>query len=126
MDTIDEQLKNIALLEVPNQMHHSVMRAVNYRRLRPVLLVGFFLLVSIFILIAWRINMKLIDAEFSDMMKDFFGSFELSFYFIGTVLGSFFEIISPALFFSGIFSLLGAVYIGNKIKNYEFIKTKTA
>ena len=126
MEKIDEQLKNIALAEFPAEMHQSIMRAVDYRRIRPVLLVGFFLLASIFVLTAWHINIKLVNAEFSDMMKDFFGSFELSFYFVGTVLGSFFEIISPTLVLSGILSLVGTIYLGKKIKTFEFSKTKTA
>ena len=126
MEKIDEQLKNMAELGIPIEVHQSVMRAVKYRSLRPIFLIGFFLLVFAFVLSAWHINVKLLDAEFGDMMRDFFGSFELSFDFIGAVFGSFFEIVSPALFLSGVFSLFGLLYLGRKIKTYEFGKIKTA
>ncbi len=57
------------------------------------------------------------------MMGDFFTGFDLSFSFIGTILGSFFEIISPALILSALFSLVGAIYIGKKIVGEgQFVK----
>jgi hypothetical protein len=100
-------------------MHHSVMRRVHYRRLRPVLLVSFVLLILNFLIIAWHINAKLIDAEFLDMTRDFFEVFSFNFSFISTMWTSFFEIISPMLFLSAFLSLLGAIYMGKEISFYS-------
>jgi hypothetical protein len=118
-DKIDEQLNNLSVLEIPTGMHHSVMRRVNYRRLRPVLFVSFILLAFNFLIIAWHINAKLIDAEFLDMAQDFFEVFKFNFSFISTMWTSFFEIISPMLFLSAFLSLVGAIYTGKEISLYS-------
>lgn len=120
MEKIDEQLNNLSLAEAPFGLHQSVMRGVNYRRFRPVLFLAFALLIFNFIVIAWRINAKLIDAEFLDMAQDFFAVFNFDFSFVNTIVSSFFEIISPALFTSAVLSLLGAIYIGKQITSYQF------
>ena len=120
MEKIEEQLNNLSVVKVPIGMHQSVMRKINYRRVKPILLTAFILLILNFIVLAWHINMKLVDAEFSDMLADFFESFDLSFYFISTILGSFFEIVSPLIFGTLLLNLIGAIYVGKKIKTSEF------
>ena len=121
-DKIDEQLNNLFVIEVPVGMHQSVMRGVHYRRLRPALFIGFVLLVFNFLIITWRINAKLIDAEFLDMARDFLDVFSFNFSYISTMWGSFFEIISPMFFLSAVLSLVGAIYIGKEISFHQFRK----
>ncbi|MCX6751835.1 MAG: hypothetical protein NT161_03700 [Candidatus Nomurabacteria bacterium] len=116
MEKIDEQLNNLSLIEIPVGMHQSIMHKVNYKRIKPILFSVLGLLVLNFFIIAWHINGKLVNAEFSDMMKDFFETFDLSFYFVGTILGSFFEIVSPAIVLSLLLNLGGAIYVGKKIR----------
>src|ERR1035437_4767192 len=118
MEKIDEHLNNLNMVEIPVHLHQSVMRQVNYKKIKPVLFVAFALLLFNFLVIAWHINAKLIDAEFLDMTKDFFEVFSFNFSFISTMWGSFFEIISPTLALSAILSLAGVVYIGKKITVY--------
>jgi hypothetical protein len=122
MEKIDEQLNNLSVVEVPTLVHQSVMRKVNYQKIKPALFIAFALLVFNFLVIAWHINAKLIDAEFADMTQDFFEVFNFNFSFIGTVWVSFFEIISPMLFLSAVLSLIGAIYTGKKISFYQFGK----
>jgi hypothetical protein len=121
-DKIDEQLNNLSVTEVPIGMHHSVMREIHSRRLRPALIVSFILLAFNFLIIAWRINAKLIDAEFIDMAQDFLDVFSFNFSYISTMWGSFFEIISPVFFLSAVLSLMGAIYIGKEISFHQFRK----
>ena len=120
MEKIDEQLNNLALVNVPFQMHQSTMHKVNYWRLRPIFFGSFILLIFNLVLTIWRINNKLIDAEFFDMMHDFLDSFVWSFSFISTIIESFFEIISPVIFVSLILNLIGVIYIGKKIKTFMY------
>ena len=122
MDKIDEQLNNLSQVEVPIGMHQFVMRRINYKKLRPVFFITFTLLILNFITIVWHINTKLIDAEFTDMMKDFFEVFSFNFSFIKTMLESFFEIISPLLLVSAMLSIIGAIYTGKKMNFYHFSK----
>jgi len=121
MEKIDEQLNNISLVEVPSGMHQFVMRKINYKKLQPVLLVAFSLLVLNFIVIVWHINAKLIDAEFTDMMQDFFEVFNFNLSFFSIMWVSFFEIISPMLVLSAILSLAGIIYTGKKINSFRLI-----
>ena len=120
MEKIDEQLNSLSLIEIPVGMHQSVMRRVNYQKIKPVLFIVFTLLAFSFLATTWYINVKLVDAEFVDMAQDFFNVFNFNFAFIDTIWGSFFEIISPTLFLSAILSLAGAIYIGKKITVYQF------
>jgi hypothetical protein len=122
MEKIDEQLNNLFMAEVPIGMHQFVMRKVNYQKIKPVLFVSFVLLAFNFLIIAWHINAKLIDAEFIDMTQDFFEVFHFNFSFISTMWVSFFEIISPTLALSAILSLVGAIYTGKEISFYQFGK----
>lgn len=122
IDKIDEQLNNLAVAEIPAGMHQSIMRKVNYQKIKPVLFIAFLLLVLNFLIIGWHINAKLIDAEFIDMTQDFLEVFSFNFAFINTILVSFFEIISPVLVLSAILSLVGAIYTGKKISFYYLAK----
>jgi hypothetical protein len=122
MEKIEEQLNNLFWAEIPFDLHQSVMRKINYQKIKPVLFSSFILLALNFLLIAWHINAKLIDAEFIDMTRDFFEVFSFNFSFINTTLMNFFEIISPALVLSAFFSLAGAIYLGTKISFYQFGK----
>ena len=121
MEKIDEQLNKLSMAEVPAGMHQFVMQKISYRRLRPVFFTVFTLLVLNFLIIAWHINAKLIDAEFTDMAQDFFEVFSFNLSFINTIWEGFFEIISPVLVLSAVLSFAGAVYIANKINYYRFI-----
>lgn len=125
MEKIDEQLNNLSFIEVPVDLHQSVMKKVHYRHLRPVFLVAFSLLTISFFAIVWYINIKLVDAEFLDMAQDFFDVFNFDFSFVNTILESFFEIISPALFMTAVLSLAGMVYIGKKITVNQFYRLST-
>ena len=116
MEKIEEQLNSIAFSEVPVGMHQSIMRKINYIRLKPILFVSFFLFVINFAILAWRIDNRLVDAEFSDMMRDFFNGFDWSFDFVKTILDSFFGIISPGIALSFVLNFIGMIYIGNKIR----------
>lgn len=118
---IEEQLNNLPFLEVPSEVHQSTMRKIDYSRFKPILFTAFILLVINFIIIAWHIDSKLVEAEFSDMVQDFFQGFEMNFSFIDTILRNFFEIISPAVFFSGFLSLMGVAYLGNKIIKLQYM-----
>jgi len=120
MEKIDEQLNNLQTVDIPFGMHSSVIRKINYQKIKPVLFISFILLIFNFLLIAWHINAKLIDAEFMDMAQDFFEVFHFNISFFNTMFGSFFEIISPALFISAALSLLGAIYTAQKIRFYQF------
>ena len=119
MEKIDEQLNDLSVSDLPSGIHHSVMHGVYYRRLRPVLFISFILLVLNFLIIAWHINAKLIDAEFLDMTQDFFEVFSFNFSFVSTIWASFFEIVSPMLFLSAFLSLMGTIYIGREINFYS-------
>ncbi len=121
MEKIDEQLNNLATVEIPEGFHQSVMRRAYIQNLRPVFFVILTLLMLNFLVIVWHINAKLIDAEFADMVGDFLGVFNFNFSFISVVLNSFFEIVSPLLILSGLLSLIGAIYTGRKI-NFYFAK----
>jgi len=123
MEEIDEQLNNFSMVEVPNGLHQSVMRKLNYQKKKPILFTVFVLLVASFVAIVWHINVKLVDAEFSDMVRDFFDVFSFNFAFISTIWESFFEIISPILVISALTCLLGAIYTAKKISFYQFAKT---
>ena|ERR1035437_1431624 len=118
MEKIDEHLNNLNMVEIPIHLHQSVMRKVNYQKIKPVLFVAFALLLFNFLVIAWHINAKLIDAEFLDMTQDFFEVFHFNVSFISTMWVSFFEIISPMLALSAILSLIGAIYTGKQISFY--------
>ena len=120
MEKIDEQLNSLRMVEVPVGMHQSILRKINYQKIKPVLFVAFALLLFNFLVIAWHINAKLIDAEFLDMTQDFFEVFKFNFSFVSTMWGSFFEIISPTLALSAILSLIGAIYTGKQISFYKF------
>ena len=121
MEKIDEQLNNLSFfLEIPVGVHQSVMQKIHYQKIKIVFFVIFALLSCNFLILAWHINAKLIDAEFIDMVQDFFDVFNLSFSFIGTIFTSFFEIISPALFLSALLSLVGVIYTGKQISFYKF------
>lgn len=122
MEIIDEKLNSLSSMEVPNGVHQSVMRRVQYNKLRPVLFVGFGLLVLNFLIITWHINAKLIDAEFMDMTQDFFEVFNFNFSFISMTWLNFFEIVSPMLLLSAVLSLAGAIYTGKQITFYHFSK----
>ena len=122
MEKIDEQLNNISQVEVPTGMHQFVMRKINYKKLQPILFATFTLLALNFLVIAWHINAKLIDAEFTDIMKDFFEVFSFNFSFIKAILESFFEIISPLLLVSAALSMIGVIYTGKKMNFYHFSK----
>jgi len=122
MEKIDEQLDNLPLVEIPTGMHQFVMRKINYKKLQPILFATFTLLALNFLVIAWHINAKLIDAEFTDIMKDFFEVFSFNFSFIKAILESFFEIISPLLLVSAMLSIIGAIYTGKKMNFYHFSK----
>ena len=122
MDKIDEQLNNLSATEIPSNLHQYVMRRINYKKIKPALFVAFVLLVFNFTVITWHINAKLIDAEFLDMTRDFLEVFSFNFSFIKTILENFFEIVSPMIFLSAIFSLAGAIYTGKKISFYQFGK----
>ena len=119
MEEIDKKLNNLSFIEVPFGLHQSVMKKVSYQKNKPVFFVAFILFAFNFLLIAWHINAKLIDADFVTMTRDFLEVFDFSFSFIGTVFVSFFEIISPILILSAIFSLTGVVYIGKRINFYQ-------
>lgn len=116
MEKIDAQLNNLSMAEVLAGLHQSVMMKIGYRKMQPVLWVAFSLLLLNFLVIAWHINARLIDAEFIDMSQDFFEVFKFDLPFFSTMIIRFFEIISPALFISAILSLGGAIYTGRKIK----------
>ncbi len=123
MEKIDKQLNNLSMMEIPAGLHQSVMRKINYyKKLQPVFFATFILLTLYFIIVIWQIDVKLINAEFIDMMQDFFDVFSFNFSFINTILGSFFEIISPALVLSAVLSLASTIYLGKKINLYQFAK----
>lgn len=122
MEKIDEQLNNLSQTEVPIGVHQSVMRRVNYQRIKPVLFIAFTLLLFNFLVIASHINAKLVDAEFTDMAQDFFEVFSFNFSFFKIIFISFFEIISPMIALSAVLSLAGAIYTGKKISWYHFSK----
>jgi hypothetical protein len=110
MDKIEEQLNNTFVVDVPKGMHQLIMRRVNYKKIQPFLFITFSLLLINFIVIGWHINAKLVDAEFMDMMRDFFEVFSFNFSFINIFIKSFFDIVSPMLAISAVLSLGGAIY----------------
>jgi len=120
MEQIEKHLKNLSLIETPVSIHQSVMRKINYKRVQPVLLTALCLLVFNFVLIVWRINTKLVEAEFIDMINDFFEVLSFNSLFVSTVLNSFFEIVSLQLTLSVFVSLTGAIYVGRKMSIYKF------
>ena len=120
MEKIDEQLNNLALIDAPFGLHSSVMRKVNYKKIKPALFIAFALLVFNFLVIAWHINAKLIDADFFDMASDFLDVFSFNLSFINTMASNFFELVSLPIFLSAFLSLVGAIYVGKKIKIYHF------
>jgi hypothetical protein len=122
MEKIEEQLQTLPHIEVPRTMHTSVMKKINYHHFRTVILLGFCLLTLSFIIFALRINSRLVDAEFADAMNDFINAFDPSFSFFSAVLGSFFEIVSPALVIGLLVSFTGACYLGKKITFYQWMK----
>jgi len=115
MEKIDEQLKNLAQIDTPIEIHRSVMNRIHNKKIQPMLFFVLGLLVFNFAIIAWHINGKLVKAEFGDMLADFFTDFTLTFYLISTILKSFFEIVSPALVLSALLSFIGIIYVGKKI-----------
>ena len=117
MENIDKKLNNLFSVKIPTGLHQSIMLRVNYQKIKPMLFIAFGILVFNFLLITWHINAKLIDADFLDMIQDFFGVFNFSFSFVGTITEKFFEIISPALFLSAFLSLVGSVYFAKKISS---------
>ena len=119
MENIDEQLNNLSFVEVPADLHQSVMRKVNYKKIKPVLFLAFALFLFNFLLLVWHINVKMINTDFITMTRDFLDVFDFGFSFINTVVGSFFEIVSPLLVLSAILSLSGALYIGKRINTYR-------
>ncbi len=120
MEKIDSQLHDLPSREIPSGIHRSVMQKINYKKLQPVLLVAFTILICNFIIIVWHINAKLIDAEFVDMMQDFLEVFSFNFSFLHIAFTSFFEIVSPLLVTSAALSLAGIIYTGKEINSYHF------
>jgi len=122
MEKIDEKLNSIPSVEIPIGLHQFVMRKINYQKIKPVLIFSFVVLALNFIVVAWHINAKLIDAEFLDMTQDFFEVFNFNLSFITTILQNFFEIISPVLVFSAALSLVGAIYTARKLNLYRLMR----
>ncbi len=122
METIDEQLNNLSLVEIPSAMHQSIMRKVNHQKINPTLLVVFFLLVLNFLITAWHINTSLMNVDFLSMARDVFGIFNFNLSFINTITVSFFEVVPLSIIISAILSLAGAIYVGRKISIYSFGK----
>ena len=122
MEKIDEQLNNLSSVEVPTGMHQFVMRQINYKKIKPVLIIVFVLFAFNFLLIIWHINAKLIETDFIDMVHDFFDVFNFNLSFINTIATAFFETVSIILVLSAALSLAGIIYIGKKINMHQFGK----
>ncbi len=120
MEEIEKQLNNLSTMEIPVGMHQSVMRKIQYQKIKPVLFVSFVLLTLNFLLLVWRIDAKLVRFEFVDMSQDFFEVFSFNFSFIGRMFGIFFEIISPVVVLFALLNLAGAIYIAKKIRLYNY------
>ncbi len=123
MENIEKQLNTIKKVEMPFGVHQSIMKRVNYRRFRPILLVSFILLFINFVLLAWHINTRIIDAELVDMMQDLFASFSMDMNFFNTIFSSFFEVVPFELFISAVISFVGIAYLVKKITTHEFSKS---
>ena len=123
MENIEKQLNTIKKVEMPFGVHQSIMKRVNYRRFRPISLVSFILLFINFVLLAWHINTRIIDAELVDMMQDLFASFSMDMNFFNTIFSSFFEVVPFELFISAVISFVGIAYLVKKITTHEFSKS---
>ena len=123
MENIEKQLNTIKKVEMPFGVHQSIMKRVNYRRFRPILLVSIILLFINFVLLAWHINTRIIDAELVDMMQDLFASFSMDMNFFNTIFSSFFEVVPFELFISAVISFVGIAYLVKKITTHEFSKS---
>lgn len=114
MDDLDEKLKSLTEVNLPVGVHHTVMRAVNFKKMQPFLFFLLSLLVLNFALIAFHVNTKLVDAEWGDMVTDLFAGFDLSLSFFEMITSSFFEVVSPMLALSLVSSFVGFVFITKK------------
>jgi len=123
MEKIDEQLNNLSVIDIPNGMHQDIMRSVNYQKVNPTILVAFFLLVLNFLMMAWHINTRLIDADFLNMARDVFNVFDFNIASIGTIISSFFEVVPLSITISAVLSLAGAIYLLTKINIYNLRET---
>jgi len=122
MEKTDEQLNSMTMVEIPFGIHQSVMRKINHQKIKPALIVAFALLVLNFLLVAWHINNKLIDADFVSMWNDFLDVFSFNFSFISTMVGNFLDIVPLELFLSAVLSLAGAIYLAKKINSFNFVE----
>jgi hypothetical protein len=119
---IDEQLNNLAVVRIPAELHQSVMLRVGYGKIKPALFVVFVLFAVNFLIIVLRINAKLIDADFLDMIKDLLDVFNFNFSFISTITSSFFEIVSPSLVLYALLCFAGSVYLAIKMGSMSSFK----
>jgi hypothetical protein len=114
MDDLDEKLKSLTEVNLPVGVHHTVMRAVHFKKMQPFLWFLLSLLVLNFVLLAFHLNNKLVDAEWLDMATDLFAGFDLSLSFFEMITSSFFEVVSPMLALSLASSFVGFVFITKK------------
>ncbi|SRR5258708_1352425 len=126
MEDIDKQLHNLSSYDLPVGVHKAVMLRAYYKKLQPIFAVVFALLALSFLSVIWYIYEELIDAQFTDMVKDFFEVFSFNFSFVNIVFTSFFDIVSPALVLSAVLSLAGTIYTGRKMRShssYYFVRS---
>ena len=119
MEQIEKDLENIKQIDAPMGMHHSIMQIVFNKKMLPFFYFLFFIFVVNLCLIVWNINVKLLEVEFFEMMRDFLEVFNMSFSFVGNFIESFFDTISLELVLSLVFSFIGIVYLYKKIKKYS-------
>lgn len=117
MDYLDKKLKDLDDAEMPAGLHQSIMRNVNYKKVLPLILIPFMILALNFIIVTWHIDLKLVDAEWKDMVLDLWEGFDFTMDFFTTIVESFLEIIPLPVFILFVFSFLGTIYTG-----FRFIK----
>jgi hypothetical protein len=112
MDNLDKKLKDLNEIEMPSGLHQSIMRNVNYKKVLPLILIPFMILALNFIVVSWHIDLRLVDAEWKDMLLDLWEGFDFTMDFFTTIVESFLEIIPLPLLILFIFSLSGTIYTG--------------
>jgi hypothetical protein len=119
MEPIEQQLHTLKEVSLPEGMHQSILRRVNYLKLRPLLFIALFVCSINVLVLSSHISNKLVEVEFTDMIHDFTRDSYANLLVISILLEKFFEVISVEMIASLFVNIAGAIYMSNKLVSYR-------
>lgn len=122
MEPIEQQLHTLKEEHQPDGMHQSILRRINYLKIRPLLFVALFVCSVNILILTSHINNKLVEAEFLDIIHDLTRDSYTGFLVLSILLEKFFEVISIEILASLFVNMAGAIYMSNKLLSYQLGK----